>query len=406
MGTPAIDKSLSIVIATHNRRDTVLATLQKLYALGDETRNSEIIVVDNASTDATAQAIRHRYKDVTLITLNQNRGSCAKAYGADRASGSLLLFLDDDSYPRPGAIGRMIEHFADDPKLGAAGFTIHLSDGGHESSALRNVFVGCGVGLRRQALNACGGLDRDLFMQAEEYDLCFRLAAHGWRTANFDDLHVDHEKSPHSRSSARRAYLDTYNNMLVAARYIPDRWFPRILDDWTTRYRWLCTTKNQRDAVDRAVADGRQQRHTDRLRFATHRLTPADFERYFAYAAIDHSFKHLADNGIHRVILAGLGKNIFPFVCGAARNGITINAIADNLFASANRTYQSIPIVPCEEAVHTGFEAVIVSNTSPAHASTTARRWQELSAEPVFLFDAARPAEFIRLASRSLQHAT
>ena len=61
----------------------------------------------------------------------------------------------------------MIEHFEADPRLGAAGFTVHLPDGRLEGGALPGVFLGCGVGFRAEALRGAGGLDPSLFMQAE-----------------------------------------------------------------------------------------------------------------------------------------------------------------------------------------------------------------------------------------------
>ena len=209
---------VSFVLATHNRRDIAMDTVRRLAACELDRRDYEIIVVDNASTDGTPDALEPHVD--RLIRLGRNAGSCAKTYGVEQATGRYIVFLDDDSFPRAGSIERMIERFHSDPKLGAAGFTVHLPGGRKEGGALPGVFVGCGVGFRADALRRCGGLDPTFFMQAEEYDLAFRLVAGGWRIEVFDDLHVEHRKTLQARRSERTAYYDTRNNLRVVARYL------------------------------------------------------------------------------------------------------------------------------------------------------------------------------------------
>jgi len=278
----------------------------------------------------------------------------------------------------------MYDHFAAEPTLAAAGFRVHLPNAHEESGALPGIFVGCGVGLRRSALIECGGLDRDFFMQAEEYDLCFRLAAYGWRTAVYDDLHVDHEKSLQSRCSARRAYLDTYNNLLVAARYIPDKNLEQVFNDWATRYTWLYSAPDQAQAVNRAIFDGRSHRRADRQRYASHRLTPDSFERYFGHKVIRNRMLSLRYQQVHRVLLVRFGKNIHPFVAGARSAGIQIAAIADDTFAAPNRTYRGIPIIPIKNTQRLDFGAVVIADSSPAHASAGLLQFRRLTDRPVY----------------------
>ena len=68
---------ISIVLATHNRRDVVLSTLARLAQLPGHCA-FEVVVVDNASTDGTADAIEATCPDVGVIRLTENFGSCAK----------------------------------------------------------------------------------------------------------------------------------------------------------------------------------------------------------------------------------------------------------------------------------------------------------------------------------------
>src|ERR1051325_2643790 len=92
---------VSFVLATYNRRAVVANTVERVRACGLARGEFEIIAVDNASTDGTAEALRER-GDVQVIGLADNLGSCAKALGVDAARGGLIVFLEDDSYPRPG----------------------------------------------------------------------------------------------------------------------------------------------------------------------------------------------------------------------------------------------------------------------------------------------------------------
>jgi GT2 family glycosyltransferase len=197
---PNANLLVSFVLSTHNRRKELHNTLASLYLCGLTKEAFEIFVIDNASKDGTAEAIRRDFPQVIVLEQKKNRGSCAKNAALPLARGRYVVFLDDDSYPRYGSIGRMIRHFETDPDLGAAVFSVHLPDGSSECSAYPDVFIGCGTGFRRKALAEVGGLPEDFFMQAEEYDLSLRLLDAGWTLKRFDDLHVVHLKS----STARR----------------------------------------------------------------------------------------------------------------------------------------------------------------------------------------------------------
>src|SRR5207248_3299787 len=151
--------------------------------------------------------------------------------------------LDDDSFPLPGETARMIDHFENDRRLGAAVFTITLPDGSRECSAYPDVFIGCGTGFRRRALEQVGGLPDDFFMQAEEYDLSLRLLDGGWSVRTFDDLHVTHLKTSQARVSERTIRLDVRNNLTLIGRHFPDQWVRPFALDWMRRYAAIAKAK-------------------------------------------------------------------------------------------------------------------------------------------------------------------
>src|ERR1700733_11955345 len=128
---------ISFVISTYNRREVLMRTLHDVQQCGLASDLFEIFVVENNSPDATASAIMQEFPQVRLLRMNWNYGSCAKNFAIAEASGKYIAFLDDDSYPMPGSIARMIEHFEADAGLGEAIFTITLPDGWRGRGACR-----------------------------------------------------------------------------------------------------------------------------------------------------------------------------------------------------------------------------------------------------------------------------
>jgi GT2 family glycosyltransferase len=388
---------ISLVLATHNRRAVVGHCLSQLASCGLDRKDYEVIVVDNASTDGTPEEAEG-LADVVL-RLGRNAGSCAKAYGVDRASGRYIVFLDDDSFPRPGSITRMIEHFEADPGLGAAGFTVHLPDGGQEGGALPGVFIGCGVGLRAEALHAAGGLDRTFFMQAEEYDLSFRLVASGWTIAVFDDLHVEHLKTVQARRNDRTTYFDVRNNLRVVARYLPPPYDNIYREDLLQRYRWLAQCNGHMPAYERGVRAGRRRGEIERRTYGVHRLSPSAFEFFYRWEEVRDRMADLRESGVQRVVLADLGKNIYAFYQAVRATGVDVVAIGDDRFCAPRRLYRGIPIVGLDDALEARADAVVVGNTSAVHGGTAYRRVLGRASRPVhFWFGPAKEPEALTCA--------
>jgi len=373
---------LSVVIATHNRSAALRRTLEALRTGALDRDEFEVIVVDNASTDATSEIAR-AHAD-RLIRLEENAGSCAKSDGVAVARGAIALFLDDDSYPIGRSLPRVLERFAADASLGAAGFQVHLPEDARECAALENVFVGCGVAFRTRALREVGGVDRSFFMQAEEYDLAFRLARAGWRVRTFDDLHVRHEKTQQCRQSDRTTYFDVRNNLRVVARHLPAPMHRIYRADVLARYGWLARRAGHEDAFRRGRRDGRLLAVQERRAFRATRLTFADADRFFAWRAIGDATRDVAQTGVRRVALADLGKNVFAFYDACVQAGLEMTAIGDDRFAVPQRRYRGVPIVPLAEALDTRCDAVIISNCAPVFAGDTGARVASQCCKPIF----------------------
>lgn len=364
---------LSIVLATHDRRDVLAHTLDQLAGLAAECGGVETIVVDNTSREDVSSVTRGR-PAVQLLRLNRNVGACAKGRGVQLARAPLLLFLDDDAYPRPGSLERMLARFDADPLLGAAGFTVHLPDGSEECSALPHVYVGCGVGLRTAALQAVGGLDVSFFMQAEEYDLSFRLLQAGWKVEVFGDLAVEHLKTPHARRAERTTYHDVSNNLRVAARYLPQPYYRIYREEWLTRYRRLAAVHGHETAFRRGRRAGLWRALLERPLYRRWRLSPNVLEQIFSWSYVASRMAVLRAHGVRRVAFIDYGKNIYAFYRGARAAGIKVLAVGDDVqsAAGAGALYRDVPIQPVAAVLALPAEAVVISNTSYVHAARRA----------------------------------
>lgn len=402
----ALRPSISILIASHNRRDVLLGTLQRLHALLASEPLSEILLVDNASGDGSADAVAARFPRVRLLRLPVNLGACAKARALPLARGRYVVFLDDDSCPRPGTLGRMVERFESDPALGAASFTITLPDGRRECSAYPDVFIGCGVGFRAEALRRAGGLDESLFMQAEEYDLSLRLLEAGYAVRSFDDLHATHLKTATARRSWRTTRLDVRNNLLVLWRHAPSAHLAGVARAWMARYWRLARDAGQTSAflVGAAQAAARIVGEPWQRRPVRRRV----FEGFLRLADAERCARVLRRRGVRRVLLLDWGKNAATVVSALRREGIEPVGIADRRLGGRGIRHLGLAVLSDDEALLRGFDAAVLANASPVHAAERQAAWQRLDARPVInpfapLFSGAGRAEpgSLRTAARS-----
>jgi len=230
----AVDVTVSIV--NHESRDSVLASLAALAADTGRRVALQVIVVDNASRDGSAAAVRDAHPDVELIARTTRAG-----YGANhnlalaRAQGRYVLFLNDDARVQPGAIDALAAYLDAHPEAAVAAPTLVRSDGSREVSlwptptpaadvraALRlgrarpatlngtgaqpvGWAMGCALLARRDAAVRAGGFDEGYFMYSEEVDLCVRLAAAGGATHWVPDARVVHDGQATTGDSPERA---------------------------------------------------------------------------------------------------------------------------------------------------------------------------------------------------------
>jgi len=228
---PGPDDRTTIVLVTMDRRREVLETLERLLALPER---APLIMVDNASADGTADAVRAMLPRVTVIALPANQGAAGRNAGVRAAQTPYVAFADDDSWWAPGAIARVGDVLDAWPALGAIASrtlvgprqrpdpvsTMMAASPLPDDDALPGPavlgFVACGAAVRRDAFLAVGGFS-DLLdgVGGEEGILAMDLAMAGWGLAYVDDIVTHHHPSAaRDRDARRRSELV---NGLVAA---------------------------------------------------------------------------------------------------------------------------------------------------------------------------------------------
>ena len=220
---------VTVVIATRGRRDELCRTLSRLAVLPER---PPVIVVDNASDDGTARAVRERYPAVTVVDMPRNLGAAARNEGVRRARTPFVALTDDDSWWEPGSLRRAAGLLRAHPRLGLIAASIVVEPSGQPdpvnavmaaSPLARDGlpgprvlgFLACGAVARRDAFLDAGGFSRLLFIGGEEELLAYDLAARGWDAAYVPDVVARHHPSA-TRDTAGRRTFEARNHALIA----------------------------------------------------------------------------------------------------------------------------------------------------------------------------------------------
>jgi len=105
--TPTTPPSVSVVIAAYNRARTIKKTLDSVLA--QTYAPSEIIVIDDGSTDNTDEWVRSHYPQAIVSRFENGGASVARNRGAAQASGDVLVFLDSDDEMLPHALQTLVD---------------------------------------------------------------------------------------------------------------------------------------------------------------------------------------------------------------------------------------------------------------------------------------------------------
>jgi N-acetylglucosaminyl-diphospho-decaprenol L-rhamnosyltransferase len=211
---------LEVVIVSYHCRDLTRACLRSLetHPASPETR---VWVVDNASSDGTAEMIRAEFPEVQIIESSRNLGfAAANNLALQGTTAPYVLVLNPDTRVTPGALDHLLELMDARPEIGIAGCRLEREDGTFDHAARRSFptplgalahFTGLGRServpaalsqyrapgidsgpvdavngafmlIRRAALEEVGLFDEGYWMYMEDLDLCYRFCLSGWTT--------------------------------------------------------------------------------------------------------------------------------------------------------------------------------------------------------------------------------
>jgi GT2 family glycosyltransferase len=241
---------LSIIVVTWNAKKYVLACLQSLRA-SLVNIHSEVIVVDNSSSDGTPDAVRRQFSEVKLIENKSNLGFAkANNIGLAASRGKYLCLVNSDVVVPPGCFENILAFMETTPHIGVLGPKMLSPLGGVGASVRRLPTVWntlcCALGLHlvfpksklfggylmasypynatddvetvsgwflvisRWALLDVGGLDDQFFMYGEDIDWCHRFRESGWRVVFYSGAAALHYGAGSSRQAPTRFHIEKH----------------------------------------------------------------------------------------------------------------------------------------------------------------------------------------------------
>ncbi|WP_296746362.1 glycosyltransferase family 2 protein [Mesorhizobium sp.] len=230
---------ISVVTPTHNRRSQVVRAVESVLA--QTLTQFEHIVVDDGSTDGTAQALA-QIRDPRLIYVGAKwRGAnAARNAGIERARAPIVTFLDSDDVYLPERLERTLARFDQNPSLEVLISSFVSTKGSRctrcvnreafldKSVLLRalisqTIFIaGSAITARYESLLAIGGYDSDV-TRMQDRELLLRLA-HRSGALLSEDIDWEKYNTENSISRRRDGYVEAYANLIGKHPYIADHY--------------------------------------------------------------------------------------------------------------------------------------------------------------------------------------
>jgi N-acetylglucosaminyl-diphospho-decaprenol L-rhamnosyltransferase len=239
--------TLSIIILSYNTKELTISCINSIvamYKLELDKDEFEIIVVDNASTDdSVSEILKLKTENLKVIESGENLGfSKGCNLGAKNAKGEYLLFLNSDTEIKDQGFVKMVDYLKKNEQVGVLGGALKNEDGSAQASAgkfynLPTLFLamiglerlgflrespkqikkvdwvsGASLMIRKRVFERIGGFEKELFMYAEDMELCFKANKKGFPTFFYPEVTLFHK---HQGSSNRTfAILNIYKGIL------------------------------------------------------------------------------------------------------------------------------------------------------------------------------------------------
>jgi N-acetylglucosaminyl-diphospho-decaprenol L-rhamnosyltransferase len=235
---------LSYCVVNTNGREFLLACLEAIERTAPPDLEHEVLVLDNASDDGSAEAVRELDRNIRLIALDRRQGKAANdSRLIEEAQGEFCLLLNEDSELQPGAVPALIGALRSDRQAAVAGAQLLSPDGSPVPCAwrlpsARTALAGAlflhrrytvesggdatrPVGwvqssamlVRRQAALEVSGFDPNFFVYSDETDFCKRLSDAGWRILHVPSARaIHHDQMAQDAAGADRRIVEYHRN--------------------------------------------------------------------------------------------------------------------------------------------------------------------------------------------------
>ncbi len=244
---PQCAATVTVIIVTRNTSALVRAAARSVYESTDAGA-TEVVVVDNGSTDDTATALPREFPQVKYVRSESNLGFArANNLGAREASGSYLLLLNSDARLKPNSLRLAVEWMNGHPECGVTGAQLLNPDGSRQNSIanfptlatellnkslLRRMFpvqfpgkerrhaepievesvVGAFMLIRADTWRAMGGLDERYFFFLEETDFCLAVKRAGGKVFHLPQVEVWHEQGKSAKQTPAPARIEYWRS--------------------------------------------------------------------------------------------------------------------------------------------------------------------------------------------------
>ena len=228
---PPLSHTYSVIVCTRNGSERIGDCLRAIAKLSS---TAETIVVDDGSTDGTADLVARDFPWVKLLRLAPCGLSAARNAGADAARGEILAFTDDDCLPdtewlqrldrifrqeRHAAVGgpnlpQIPQHWLEAVICAAPGAPSHVMLDDETAEHL----PGCNLAVRKSACQSIGGFDPQFHTAGDDVDFCWRLQDAGYVLGFAPGAYVSH-----LRRSTARAFLKQQIGYGKAERLLIDK---------------------------------------------------------------------------------------------------------------------------------------------------------------------------------------
>ncbi|MBX3489210.1 glycosyltransferase family 2 protein [Parvibaculum sp.] len=249
---------ISVLIVSYNTCHLTLRCIETVLQYVDGI-DIEVVVVDNASSDGSAEEIRNRYPNVVVIASDVNGGfAFGNNLGFKVARGRYVLLLNPDTEVRENTLVRCLRYMDMHPEVGVLGCRVRYGDGSQQSTIFRylrlrdlvlnivlpnrltrkhpllgqsryarlsrdeiqdvDIVAGCFMMVPRHVIETAGDMNTIFFMYGEEAEWCHRISRYGFKVRYYPDAEIMHHGAASTSDDSEWKILEMAKGQILFLR--------------------------------------------------------------------------------------------------------------------------------------------------------------------------------------------